>query len=85
MNVASRFIAEIRTAPKLVAAAEHHPQWLDALDGCAVALRAVYESDAACAIAASDRITAIIRGAAPLKVRLLAVNDVLAALACGVN
>jgi hypothetical protein len=41
---------------------------------------AVYGSDRDCAIAASDRITAIIRGAAPLKARLLAVNDALATL-----
>jgi hypothetical protein len=45
----------------------------------------VYASDAASAIAASDRITAIIRGAAPLKARLLAVSDALAGLMRGVN
>ena len=56
-----------------------------ALDACAAALHAVYASDIDKGIAASDRITAIIRGAAPLKARLLAVNGVLAALVRGVN
>jgi hypothetical protein len=85
MTVASRFTDEIKAAPKFAAAAQRDPQWLDELDALAATLQAVYGSDAAGAIAASDRITAIIHGAAPLKARLLAVNDVLADLTRGVN
>jgi hypothetical protein len=85
MNIVDHFMDEIQTAPKFAAAAQVDPQWLDQLDAFAAALQAVYGSDHASAIAASDRITAIIRGAAPLKARLLAVKDALASLVRGMN
>lgn len=85
MTVAGSFIDEIRAAPRFAAAAQQNPQWLDELDALAAALEAVYGSDIAAAIDASDRITAIIGNDEPLKARLLAVNDELAALLREVN
>jgi hypothetical protein len=74
-----RFLDEIRSEPRFVAAAEREPHWLDDLDAFERSLDAMFCSDLAFAVAACDRIVAVVEDKAPpLKQRLLTVKDIMA-------
>jgi hypothetical protein len=76
MNRIDAFIDEIRTSPKFAAAAEREPHWLDDLDAFERALDAMFRSDLAVVVQASDRIAALVGDTSiPLKARLLAVKS----------
>jgi hypothetical protein len=77
-DAVDKFLAEIRAAPKFIAACELEPKWLDELDQIERVLDKLFRSDLAEAVQACDRIVGIVEDKSiPLKQRLLAMNDVL--------